>query len=405
MRIIDLTLKDLSQIFRDKRSLLFLLVMPVLFTFFFGFVFSSQGEETDTRLAIAIINHDEQGLLVEPLTGLLSASTTVRPVMLSTEDAAGLDEKVLKGEYGAALIIPSGFSAGTLDGASPRVEILVDELSQNGQTVRRALQTSLTRLLSMAQSASLSLEAYEQAMGVQSESQRQAYRQDNLDRSLQAWLSPTVSIQAAGTAVEPENPAAANPYTQFSPGMLVMYAIFGLTQAATVLVLERRCGAMQRLLTTPMTKAEMIAGHLLSIFALVFGQQVILVAFGQAFLDVNYLREPLAVLLMMVALSLVVASLGLLIAALSRKEDQVIMMAMAAMFLFSALGGAWFSLEFSGAAFSTIGHLTPGAWAMDGFQNIVLRGLDFRSVRLPFGILRAYALAFFGIAVWRFKFE
>jgi hypothetical protein len=30
MRIIDLALKDLSQIFRDKRSLLFLVAMPAL---------------------------------------------------------------------------------------------------------------------------------------------------------------------------------------------------------------------------------------------------------------------------------------------------------------------------------------------------------------------------------------
>jgi hypothetical protein len=52
-------------------------------------------------------------------------------------------------------------------------------------------------------------------------------------------------------------------------------------------------------------------------------------------------------------------------------EEQVIMLSMAAMFLFSALGGAWFPLEVAGAPFSTIGHLTPAAWAMDGFQNII----------------------------------
>jgi hypothetical protein len=42
---------------------------------------------------------------------------------------------------------------------------------------------------------------------------------------------------------------------------------------------------------------------------------------------------------------------------------------------------------------------------MDGFQNIILRGLDFGSVLAPAGVLLAYALAFFGLAVWRFKFE
>jgi ABC-2 type transport system permease protein len=75
------------------------------------------------------------------------------------------------------------------------------------------------------------------------------------------------------------------------------------------------------------------------------------------------------------------------------------------MFVFSALGGAWFPLEVAGKAFSAIGHAMPTAWAMDGFQNVVVRGLGLRSVVLPACVLLAYALAFFGLAVWCFRFE
>ena len=41
MRIIDVALKDLSQILRDRRSLLFLVAMPILFTLFMGFAYKS----------------------------------------------------------------------------------------------------------------------------------------------------------------------------------------------------------------------------------------------------------------------------------------------------------------------------------------------------------------------------
>ncbi len=99
------------------------------------------------------------------------------------------------------------------------------------------------------------------------------------------------------------------------------------------------------------------------------------------------------------------ASLGLLISAISRKEDQVIVLCLIVMFVFSAMGGAWFPLEVTGKAFNAIGHLLPSAWAMDGFQNIIVRGLGFDSVLLPAGLLLAYTLAFFGLAIWRFKFE
>jgi hypothetical protein len=42
---------------------------------------------------------------------------------------------------------------------------------------------------------------------------------------------------------------------------------------------------------------------------------------------------------------------------------------------------------------------------MDGFQNIVVRGQELNSVLLPAGLLLAYTAAFFGLAVWRFRFD
>ncbi len=76
-----------------------------------------------------------------------------------------------------------------------------------------------------------------------------------------------------------------------------------------------------------------------------------------------------------------------------------------AMFIFAAMGGAWFPLDFAGPTFSAIGRVMPTAWAMEGFQNIVLRGLGLGSVLLPAGILMAFTAVFFVLAVWRFRFE
>ena len=129
------------------------------------------------------------------------------------------------------------------------------------------------------------------------------------------------------------------------------------------------------------------------------------VAVGQLGFGVNYLREPLAVLLVMTAMASWVASLGLFIGTMAKGEEQVVLWSLMCMFVFSALGGAWFPLEFTGQTFSTIGHLTPSAWAMDGFQNIVLRDLGLASVLVPAIVLWGFAALFFGLAVWRFKFE
>ncbi len=262
--------------------------------------------------------------------------------------------------------------------------------------------------MSSAAVARLDVETIDGQQAFGSAAERQGELQAAFQAAAQAWGSAAtealLKVEAAA-GPQPNAPLGGNPYNQTSPGILVQFAIFGLVSSAQILVQERKTRTLQRLLTTNMQPWEIVAGHLLAMFAVVFLQTVLLVAFGQWVLAVNYLREPLGTLLVAVALGLWVASMGLLIGAVAKGEDQVILFSLIAMFLFTGLGGAWFPLESSGQTFAIIGHLTPAAWAMDGFQNILIRGLSLPSVWLPAGILLAYAAAFFGLAVWRLKFE
>ena len=95
--------------------------------------------------------------------------------------------------------------------------------------------------------------------------------------------------------------------------------------------------------------------------------------------------------------------MGLLTGVIAKSDDQVILCSMIAMFLFSALGGTWFPLEAASGAFGAIGRKMPSAWPMNGYQNILIRGLGLESAWMPALILLVYALGFFGLAVWRFR--
>ncbi|NLG49572.1 MAG: ABC transporter permease, partial [Chloroflexi bacterium] len=59
MNIVDIAIKDLLQNIRDKKSALFLVIMPIMFTLFFGFVFNPANQPDDTRLPVAVINQDQ----------------------------------------------------------------------------------------------------------------------------------------------------------------------------------------------------------------------------------------------------------------------------------------------------------------------------------------------------------
>jgi ABC-2 type transport system permease protein len=399
MRILHLAIKDLSQILRDWKSGLFLLVMPLLFTLFFGFVMgaaTAPKPDVDPRLYVGVIDQDG-GILAANLQTLLEESEVIRPVTLKPEEFQSAEQMVHDGDLAAVVILPAGYTDRQLADQPIPLEVIIDQNQPSGQTVSRALETVSGRLLGAVEAAHIS----------QSNTpQNNIY--DSLAEAISAWQDPSLTVavvKATGEATEEEGATSLSGYAQASAGMMVQFSIFGLITSAMVLVLERKSGTLQRLLSSPIRRYEVIAGHVLAMFCIVFAQQLILVFVGQFVFGVDYARQPLAILLMITVLSLWAASLGLLISAISRKEDQVITLSVIAMFIFAALGGAWFPLEVAGKTFAAIGHLMPTAWAMDGFQNILIRGLEFPSVIIPAGILLVYTLVFFGLAIWRFRFE
>jgi ABC-2 type transport system permease protein len=409
MRILDLALKDLSQILRDKRSALFLLAMPLMFTLFMGIASRGATQQQDPRLSLGWVDEDPGGPLTQQLKASLSNSSVVRLVEVDPAQVDQVDEQIRQGKIAAALVIPAGFSQQILSGKLIQLTVVTDELSTTGQSILQAVRGPVTRLMSAVKISQMDVKTLEKDQAFASASARQDELVAAFKSASQAWdasLQSGVQIKvekAVGASSASVATLGGNPYNQSSPGMLVMFTIFGLVSSASILVQERKTRTLQRLLTTSMKRYEIIAGHLLAMFAIVFMQEAILVIFGQFALKVDYLRVPVATLLVATALGLWVSSLGLLIGVVSDGESQVTLYSLISMFVCSALGGAWFSLEVASPTFATVGHLSPAAWAMDGFKNILIRGLGTSSVIIPTIVMLLYALVFFGLAVWRFQ--
>jgi ABC-2 type transport system permease protein len=410
MRIIDLTLKDLTQLVRDWKAATFLVAMPVVFTLLFGFAFGGYDSgEGDPRLAVGFLDRDGGRLISASLLDMLEASGVIRPVVLEGRDADRADRMVRDEDLAAAVTIPVGYTDKLLAGDLMPLEVIVGEGASAGTTVRDEIQLAATRLAGSVQAAQLSAQAYGSAVGFADEAARQEFLEEAVDPALAAWADPPLKVQEtrsmAIAEVEGGSAVIQRGFSHTSPSMMVQFAMAGLIGAAEILVLERKSRALQRLLTTAISRLEIILGHYLAMFVMILTQFALLVVFGQLVLQVNYLREPVATLLVMVTTALWTASLGLLVGTLAKTEDQVIIFCLIPMFILAGMGGVWMPLEFTGKAFQTIGHLLPTAWAMDGFENVVIRGLGLEAVLLPVGIMLAYALGLFALAMWRFRFE
>lgn len=392
IRILDIALKDLTQFLRDFKTFMFLLLMPVLFTFLFGYAFGgfSGDNASDSRLPVGFLNQDDRWIS-DTLHGLLADSDLIRLHENDSLSASDLDRMVAEGDLAAAVIIPSGYSKAILADRTARLIVITD----TGTSAWTTIEAELLKLASRLDGAVRTATIMEALNG-----DRLPFKY-GFEQTLEAWADPPIAILETTSSAVTDADDGVEALAHTAPGMMLQFAIAGLLTCATVIVNERKSRTLQRILTTNTRRIQILFGHYLAIFLLIFTQFVILIAFGQFILKINYLRVPEATFLVALCAALCIAALGLLIGVLARSEEQAVTFSLIPMFVFAGLGGAWVPLEVTGETFAAIGHVSPVAWAMDGFKNVIIRGFGLDSVLLPAAALAGYAVVFFILAVWR----
>lgn len=400
-RSLHLAIKDLTQIFRYRMVILFTFLMPLVFTVMMGFAFT-QTAAASVRLPVGVVFLDQGygGSLRASLTGYLMDNPELNLILEGGEEIfEEAKEDLNTRTLAAVLVIPPGFGEALLGGGELPLQVIADESRDDGLAAVQAIRSQVLRFRSGVHAALLANKLMTGDITV-----RDQIFVDTLLAIREAYQNPPLLLAEEGESAKSfEDQARANPFTQTSPGILVQFTIMSMIGTGTILVEERKNGTLNRLLTTSINRAEVIAGHMLAMFVLVFIQQFLLILFGQLVLGVAYFREPVGMLLVMAGMSLWITSLGLLIGVVARSDDQVVLFSLVAMFVFTPLAGAWFPLEGTGPAFATLSRFTPAAWAMIGYQNLIVRGLGLDSAVLPALILTGFAALFVLAALWRFR--
>jgi ABC-2 type transport system permease protein len=391
IRILDIMHKDLMQLTRDFKTFMFLLIMPILFTLLFGYAFGGfGGGESDSRLPVGFLNEDDRWVS-RRLHDLLAGSDVIRLYEDGYLTAAELEKLVADEKLAAVVIVPRGYGKAILAGKTARLIVIAD----TGTTSWTMIQADILKTISRLDGAIRTATIMEAMAG------DRAPFDYAFEQTLDAWRDPPIAIHETTSSAVRGNNSRAMSLAHTSPGMMLQFAIAGLLTSAQVIVTERKSRTLQRLLTTAARRTHILLGHYLAIFTLIFSQFIILIGFGQLFLKVDYLHLPGATLLVAFSAALCIAALGLMIGILARTEEQAVAFSLIPMFVFSGLGGAWVPLEVTGETFQAVGHLSPVAWALDGFKNVIVRGFGYDSVMLPAAALAGYAVLFFTLSVWR----
>ncbi|MGH2593669.1 MAG: ABC transporter permease [Anaerolineae bacterium] len=429
-QILATTWKDLKILFKDSGGISTLFLMPIVFIFIMtlalGGAFSAG---SDNPIEILVVNDDAGAVGAQIVDGF--KSTEGFAVETEWEGAALTRAKaealIANQERNFALIIPAGLSQmieraafETPADATPQaaqINLIVDPaLSSQFVGPVRGTLAGLSRQATLAVVAprgiDLFLDQIGEGLGAPLPPEARASLRDQALQATaggggSASLIEIAQTQPAGMQVE----KLPDSVQQNVPGW-TLFGVFFISQIlATSILEEKKVGTFRRLLAAPMSRAAFLMGKLTPLLivnliqiALMFAVGVFVMPLvGATQLELG--AHPEALLLISVAASLAANGLGLLLAALAKTSEQIGGLGSLLVVTMAALGGVMVPRFVMPEFMQTLGLITPHAWALTAYQDVLVRGYGLEGILPEAAALLGFAVVFFGIALWRFKWD
>jgi ABC-2 type transport system permease protein len=407
--------KEIRLILADRGALAVLLLLPILLgSLFAGLNLMLASDEGDPNILLDVILVNE-----DPGTFGSEVAKSVRAIdQLSVKHAntvSSAEQRVAEGEVAAAIIIPADFSE-QIDSYTPtQIEVIIDPAQAETASIVTGIMNQVVAEITiwgeiqygirtiMAESDLLAEANPEQLRGI--EAQNLGVIMTQLNELRRNPAIAVISENIEGAALK----GGIELFITFLfPAFTVMFIFFIVGAESASLLHEREVGTLRRLLAAPLPRWTVIAGKMLAYGLLVCVQVVILFTLGYLAFDISLGRDPLALVVITLAVAFVAVSMGMLVAAFARSAKQADNIGMILAFVFAGIGGAfptWPPMFRSEGFIGILSKFTPHAHALEGYYSVMAENAGFSQILPQLGFLLLMGLVFFLVAAWRFKFE
>ena len=403
--------KDLKQIFRDRASLIFLLLVPLVLIIVIGFAFGNLffGSGSSQIAIIVAVNNQDSGSVGKAIVNALHINTDQLKITVNQYSTPGqvTDQVANNSNVNAGVVIPAGTTdkllSATQNGTTPKNLVQFYSLPSTNDARITVVQNIVSQVLS-AQLAGI--EAVGQVYSVCNQPGNHC-AQNNINTQAiasnvgqaSAFGGPsTVQALTAGKAVK------VNSFDQLVPGYAIFFALFGVNAAAGTILQEKEDGTFRRLLIAPVHKYALLGGKLLAQFILTLSQLTFFFVIGYFAFHLHFGSLP-AVIALMIGVSFAATGLGILLVSAVKTRRQLSAIVPLVVLLSSAIGGAWWPLFIEPVWMQQIAKIGITAWAMEGLNGVMILGKDFAQVTPDIIGLFAYGIICFIIAMRLFRFQ
>jgi ABC-2 type transport system permease protein len=411
MKVLFIALKDLLITTRDRSGFLLMLAAPLALTLVVAFAFGGLGGGTSgTGLAdipVAIVNLDDGPMSLilidvfesEDLAGL------VEPTSIDDPDAArrAVDEDRLA----AAVIIPPDFSTNLMDLSQPSggdrpvsiIEVYANPSRPIGSGVIHSIVDTILSSFNTA-AASVEVTVYQMIASGRIQPAEAAAVSARI-ASQAAVIAQQTDLVSLQSRVEGSQQTGFNFLNYMAPSMAILYLTFTMANAGRSILAERDAGTLPRMLITPSRRIAVLGGKMLGVYLIGLMQMTIVLIAGAFLFNISW-GDPLAVILLTMALVGAASGWGVAIAAFARTPSQAGSTAMAINLIFAGVAGNFIPRSSYPLWLQNVGLITPNAWGIEGYWNLIYGGT--LSSALP-GILALLAMTviLFAAAVFTFR--
>lgn len=356
--------KEFYHIFRDRRTMLILLGMPVVQIILFGFAIST--EVKNVRLAVLDPSND---VVTRKIVDRLDASEyfTITVHFRSPQE---MEAAFLKNQIDMVIVFSERFSDGLYTGDA-RVQLVADATDPNMSTSQVNYASGIVAMVG----------------------------QEMLPPDVMAGrLTPDIKLLY--------NPQMKSAYN-FVPGVmgLILMLICAMMTSISI-VREKETGTMEVLLVSPVKPLFIILAKAVPYFVLSFVNLVTILLLSVFVLDVPVVGSLFWLITVSLLFIFVSLALGLLISSVTHTQVAA-MLASGLMLMMPTmlLSGMIFPIESMPLILQWISDVLPARWYIQAVRKLMIEGVPVVLVYKEIGILLLMAAALITVSIKKFKYR
>lgn len=371
-RFISFVGKEFNHILRDTRTLMVLLVMPVVMIVLFGFALST--ELKNVKVGVYTPSSD---VFAQKLISRIDASEYFT-VVLDASEKEELDAAFLNNNIEVAIIFQENFYYQLSHEGSANIQILLDGTNMN---IAQMAQFYLRNIIARSQA-----DLAEEVM------------MNNVDPS---WVPP-IEIKPSTTMLY--NPQMKSSFN-FVPGVMGMILTLVCSMMTSVsIVREKERGTMEVLLVSPVKPFLVIIAKTIPYFVISAVNLATTILLAIYLLQVPVSGSMLWVVMISLLYIMVSLSLGILVSTLvSTQEEAILISAMVFLLPTLLLSGMLFPIESMPVALQYFSNVIPARWYIDAMKALMIQGVSVKYCLDIVLILFGFLIAITSFSVYKYK--